>query len=529
MLRTVAVSTILAAAAVACGDTGSQPDAGDDTGGDAGGCGAEAEGQPGVAVTTSGAFRGVAAEAGGLAYLGVPYAAPPTGERRFQPPAPAACAAGITDADALGARCPQLDPDTGAYLGDEDCLTLNVWVPDTATADRPVMVWIHGGGNAIGGSAEPYYRGDRLAAAGDVVVVTINYRLGQLGYLAHPAIGAGNAGLLDQVAALAWVRDNAAAFGGDPGNVTIFGESAGGRNVCTLLATPAAADLFHRAIIQSGACKFLDTLAQAEDQGAAVIAALGCDGDADVAACARAASAEAVTRAAAAPVGALLAATYGPNVDGDVLPEQAEDAIRAGRHHAVPLIVGANADETSGVAPLTMTQQAYEAAIRATYGATLGDAVLAEYAAISPPRAAYVKVTTDARFLCPSREITRSGALGQDEPVRRYLFSYDASPLGAVHGLDVPYVFGTFDAVETAGGAPYEPTATDLALSAQVQRYWTQFARTGDPASGGDPAWPAWPASGDGDPAMDLSAAPGVVEGAGAEHCDFWRPIYEAL
>ena len=507
MRRLVTVFVGLSAAAAACGDGGGAPDGGFP----------DATTEEGVVETTGGAVRGVR-DGDTWAYLGIPYAAPPVGDLRFAPPAEPARWTGIRDADSLGPWCPQLQD--GGFVGDEDCLFVNVWAPAAPAGARPVMVWIHGGGNAIGSASDPIYDGAALAAAGDVVVVSLNYRLGQLGWLAHPELGAGNWGLLDQVAALRWVDANAAAFGGDPDSVTIFGESAGGRNVCTLMGTPAAADLFDRAIVQSGACKFLPDLAAAEAVGADVAAELGCTGD--VAACLRAAGAEEVIRALPAEIGALSAGAYQPNVDGDVLPEQAEAAIRAGRHHPVPFLVGANADETNLEAPLGMTQPQVDAIVRATFGTTLGDQVLAEYSAITPPRTQYVRITSDSRFICPSREIARAVSIGQSEPSRRYFFRYAPTAVGAVHGLDVVYVFGTFDAVETAGGEPYVPTATDLALSAAMQDLWTTFARTGDP--GGD--WPAWDAT---DPALVLDATVAVEPGAGADHCDFWRPIYEAL
>jgi para-nitrobenzyl esterase len=500
MRRLAPLIVAFSVTAVACGDDGAAPDGGNP----------DATTEEGVVETTGGAVRGVR-DGDTWAYLGIPYAAPPVGPLRFAPPAAPEPWAGIRDAGALGPWCPQLQD--GAYVGDEDCLFVNVWVPD-AGADRPVMVWIHGGGNSIGSASDPIYGGGRLAESGEVVVVTINYRLGQLGWLAHPDLGEGNWGLLDQVAALRWARANAAAFGGDPDNVTIFGESAGGRNVCTLLATPDAAGLFDRAIVQSGACKFLESLAEAEAQGAAVAGELGCTGD--VAACLRAATAEEVVNALPSDVGTLGASLYGPVIDGDLLPEQPEAAIRGGRHHAVPLLVGANADETNREAPLGMTQPQVDTIVRTTFGTTLGDAILAEYAAITPPRAQYVKLTSDYRFICPSREIARAVSLGQDEAARRYFFRYAPTAAGAVHGLDVVYVFGTFDAV------PYVPTATDLALSASIQGLWTTFAKSGDP---GDD-WPAWD---DADPALVLDATIAVEPGAGADHCDFWRPIYEAL
>ena len=519
-------TSLLLAATIACGGGGddtASPDAGPDA---ADPC-APTPGAPAErVVTTSGPVRG-AADGATLAWKRIPYAAPPVGDLRLRPPMPAPCSATELDATALGPRCPQLD-EAGGFVGAEDCLHLNIWAPATApTTPRPVMVWIHGGGNTVGSAVDPVYDGRRLAEAGDVVVVTINYRLGQLGFLADAALAGadgavGNYGTLDQVAALRWIHDNIAAFGGDPGTVMVFGESAGGRNTCTLLAVPAAAGLFHRALIESGACKFLDSRAQAQTTADAVATALGCTGDR--AACFRAATAEALTRANAQPVGALAASTYGSVIDGVTLVEQPEAAIRAGRHHAMPIAIGANADETGREAPAITTEAQYTALVQQQFG-PLASAVLAQYpaSAYPTPRAAYVRLITDSRFVCPSREIADGADAAQGPPVFRYFFQHRPSALGAVHGLDVPYVFGTFGAIITPGGQPYQPTATDLALSAAMQGYWTRFARAGDP--GGAPAWPAHDAT---DPALVLDATITTATGIRAADCDFWKPYYLA-
>ncbi|HVV82836.1 MAG TPA: carboxylesterase family protein [Kofleriaceae bacterium] len=522
MRTRVRAMCVLALAAPACG------------GGGAGALDAGVDGAPpcvpvaGAAaerVTTTGGVVHGAQDGDTWAYEGIPYIQPVSGGGRFQAPAPAACSATELDATHLGSRCPQLD-DSGAFVGDEDCAQLNLWAPSAAAAPRPVMVWFHGGGNAQGSATDPLYDGRRLAVAGDVVVVTANYRLGQLGFLADVALAGGgqvgNYGLLDQIAVLRWVHDNVAAFGGDPANVTIFGESAGGRDVCTLLATPASAGLFARAMIESGACKFLDTPAAAQATADEVAAAVGCAGAADRAACLRAAPVEALTRAAAAPVSALDSSKFGPVVDGEVLPEQPEAAIIAGRHHPVPLAIGANADETGREVPVGLTEPQYDAQVRAQFGA-IADQVLAHYPPMPTPRLAYVRLTTDARFVCPSRQIARHADAAQTAPVFRYFFQYAPTPVGAVHGLDVPYVFGTFDAV-LVNGQPYTPTATDLALSAAVQGYWTRFARGGDP--GGTPAWPAQAA---GDPVLVLDRDVTTASGVRGADCDFWAPYYDAL
>ena len=516
------MTTVLAAVALlGCGGgDASPPDAAQP---DAAGPCTPLAGAPAERVaTTSGTLVG-ARDAGTWVYLGVPFAAAPVGELRFRAPEPAACA-GDLDATELGPRCPQLED--GAYLGDEDCLQLNVWAPAQGAGPRPVMVWLHGGGNSVGSAADPLYDGRRLAEAGDAVVVTTNYRLGQLGFLAHADLdaGSGNFGLLDQIAALRWVRDNIAAFGGDPGTVTIFGESAGGRDVCTLLAATGADGLFHRAIVQSGACKFLPDRAEAEAQGALVAEAAGCA--ADAVACLRAMTAEELVRTLPGDPGALGSSPYQPTIDGDVLTEQPSAAMAGGRHHPVPFLVGANADETGVVAPAVPSVSAYETLVRTQFGTTLGDLVLAQYPAADypSPRAAYVRLTTDARFVCPSREMARAADLGQSEPVYRYFFQYrDPSPLGAVHGLDVPFVWGTFDAIDTPTG-PYQPTATDLAVSAAMQQAWTGFARDGAPPAA--TGWPVWDAT---DPTLVIDASLSTTIGVRTADCDFWKPIYDAL
>jgi len=393
---------------------------------------------------------------------------------------------------------------------------------------RPVMLWIHGGGNSVGTAVNPLYDGRRLAEIGDVVVVSANYRLAQLGFLAVPGLdsGSGNYGTLDQIAALAWIKANIAAFGGDAGNVTIFGESAGARDVCTLLAAQSAAGLFHRAIMESGACKFLPTRATAETNGAMVVAAVGCGGAADVPACLRGVSAEALIRALPGDPSALASSPYQSTIDGMILVEQPSAAMAAGRHHAVPFMVGANANETGAVAPPVMTETAYQALVHAQFGMTLGDRVLLQYPAsrFPTPRAAYVRVTTDSRFVCPSREIARAADAGQTAAVHRYFFAYGgSSPFGAVHGLDVPFVFGTFAAIQTQAG-PYQPTAADLAVSSTIQKAWTAFARTGNPMT--TPAWPTWAPT---DPTLVIDASLSTMDGIRTADCDFWRPIYDSL
>jgi para-nitrobenzyl esterase len=383
------------------------------------------------------------------------------------------------------------------------------------------MVWIHGGGNSIGSAVYPVYDGRRLAEAGDVIVVTVNYRLGQLGFLAHASFGegAGVYGLLDQIAALEWVRDNIAAFGGDPNNVTIFGESAGGRDVCSLVASPRANGLFHRAIVQSGSCQALPSRTVAETTANDVVAAAGCASAPDALACMRALPAETLIRTLPSDISGLESGSYQPMIDGVVQTAQPIDVIVAGNHAQVPLIVGANADETANSAPMIATEAQYEALVRTQLPPAIADMALARYpaSAFPTPRAAYVRLTTDARFVCPSREIARAADAGQSAPVHRYFFQYRPTPLGTPHGLDVVYLFGTFDSITTPNG-PYTPTATDLAVSAMFQAYWSRFARTGDPA--GTPPWPVYTSATD--PTLVLDATASTTNGIRTTNCDFW-------
>ncbi|MCZ9342539.1 carboxylesterase family protein, partial [Streptomyces sp. TRM76130] len=300
-----------------------------------------------VVATRYGQVRGEAGETA-HSYLGIPYAAPPVGALRWRPPAAPASWTGVRDATAPGDPCVQTASDSpwgdlaGPGTPSEDCLYLNVHTPARPSLlKRPVMVWIHGGGFTVGSGA--FYDGSTLAADGDVVVVTLNYRLGAFGYLAHPDLAgesaegvSGNYGVLDQQAALRWVRDNVAAFGGDPDNVTVFGESAGGGSVCHQLVSPRAVGLFDRAIAQSGCGFALPTQESQQRVGSAWADSLGC---AD-AACLRALPADRVLTAAQSPT-----ARWTPNVDGAVLPRQVMDALESGRFHRVPVLQGTTADE----------------------------------------------------------------------------------------------------------------------------------------------------------------------------------------
>lgn len=541
-------------AGLACGtppavvvDSGStiEPDAGAvDAGVD---CNAGIEASSEVVLTERGPVRGqVSAE--GRAFRGLPFVKPPVGTLRWRPPEDdLTCWSGIRDAQQFGARCPQLDQqqgtpfDAGAPMeGAEDCLTLNVFTPAQATPDAglPVMVFIHGGGNTVGSASETFgaqslvlYDGTRLAQRGGVVVVTLQYRVGVLGFLSTTALDAetdggvsGNYGLMDQQAALRWVQRNVRRFGGDPTRVLLFGESAGAVNTCTQLAMPGSAGLFQRAIVQSGACSAALTPDIRRTESALWLGGTGCTGVADVATCLRSLSPEALIRAYPVPVvvgGRRPAVSWGPVVDGRVLPEVPYVAMQNGRHHKVPLIIGSNLEETSLTMPLITTEAEYRAAIGALLTPALVDRVTQQlYPSMTygTPRKALVQVTTDGFFGCTARLSLRAAALGQQgTPVYRYLFTRALQPArGVFHGIELGYLFQKLS--ESVPALP----AGDLAVEASMLGWWTRFAATGDPNGVGSIAWPTYSNT---EPFMRIDALPSTSTGWRNAECDFWDSV----
>jgi para-nitrobenzyl esterase len=481
--------------------------------------------------TASGCVRGDAA-GGVTAFRGIPYAAPPVGALRWRPPQSAATWSGVREAHALGPACPQMDkPDGTKVAWNEDCLTLNVWTPHVAASPKlPVMVWIHGGGLVQGSSNLPLYDGQHLAAQG-VVLVSFNYRLGALGFLAHPALTAedtahhasGNFGLHDQIAALAWVKANIAAFGGDPSNVTIFGESAGGESVCALMSSPLATGLFHKAIIESAQCvdygKPLRALhaahgraEAAEGQGERIAKALGCT-TGDLAACMRGKSPEQVLDAAPPAVGFLGAGEhFGFTVEDHALPRSPAEALKAGLP-AIPMILGSTADEGTMFTSHIRLQRpiAYRLVVRKIFGAQ-APRVLAAYPPGDAPKHAFDDLVTDVVFTCPTRTAARSLAK-HTHAVYRFLFSHvtakaRANGMGARHGSEVPFVFDTAQS----------PTEDEQALARTMVGYWVAFAKTGDPNHAGAPAWPAYDAAKD--PYLDLDTTVAARAGLRSAKCD---------
>jgi len=437
----------------------------------------------------SGSLQGDTLGAQGAVFKGIPFAAPPVGPLRWREPMPVASWQGVRAATQYQSACAQPDMGWNSSLvatASEDCLYLNVWTPrlDRA-AHLPVMVWIHGGAFAGGSGTDPMFDGGALSAHG-VVLVTLNYRLGVLGFFSHPQLGAGvnaasgNFGLLDQIAALHWVHDNIERFGGDPAVVTIFGQSAGGGSVVALLTSPLAKGTFRSAIVESGA-----TLGP---QPATTLTAAREIGE-------KFAGKATLEQLRALSTHDLLqrwgASQTGPIVDGRVLTEDPATAFAAGHEQQVPLLIGNNAREGFG----RISDAQLPQIIQGFYGPDAA-AVLPEYAASSGTQPAALGTPanqwlTDTTFRCGA-VITaeRHSATG----ARVYSYQFEQSlpghpEQGAQHSFELPYVFGNLLPEGALGGAYI---ASDRALSDAMVGYWTNFAKAGDPNGSGLPAWPAF-------------------------------------
>ncbi|MEU7145312.1 carboxylesterase/lipase family protein [Nocardia sp. NPDC046473] len=463
-------------------------------------------------------------------FSGIPYAAPPTGELRWEPPAAPAIWSQERDATKPGSPCLQTQL-TGVLAGSEDCLFLNVSTPrDTPARQRPVLVWIHGGAFVFGNGAE--YDPSRLVRTGDMVVVTINYRLGALGFLGHPGLAhkdgqVGNFGLMDQQAALQWVHDNIAAFGGDPAKVTIAGESAGAISVCDHLASPRSERLFQGAILESGPCELQIDRQTAVDKSEQYATTLGCPGtDAATAQCLRAVPGDKLAATPLQYTGADGTGLPGPVFGQPLLPEDPLTAFRSGKAAKVPVLIGANHDEyTSFAAGRTITAEEYPTLLQ-MFGPH-ADAVATRYPlnAYPEPVLAWSAVMTDHVFACPIADASKS--LVRTGPVYAYEFadqnaaplpglpSPSPFPLGASHAFELPYLF---DLPNT----PSPATPAQKILSDKMIRYWSAFVRTGDPNSRGLPDWPRH--TGD----QDLVLNPEKItttDAARNHHCELWSGI----
>ena len=502
-----------------------------------------------IVVTEAGLIRGTASDAV-YVFKGIPYAAPPVGDHRWQPPRPAHCWTGVRDATSFGPVCAQvgaLPGTTTAWFGNEDCLTLNIWSPMTPPAPEgfPVLVFIHGGGNTRGaGSASvstsipslgPNVQdGRRLAETGPAVVITLNYRLGFLGWLAHPALSkaastrtSGNYGTMDQVAALQWVRRNIASFGGDPERVLVFGQSAGARDVCTLVASTATRGLFSRAGFISNSCENFPTLTEAETVGEQYAAQLGCAAAPNVPACLRAAPTELAVRTTVVRPPRLQGFQLGPIADGAILIDQPLALFRSPFHRHVPVLISSTANEAAfslfpayWPGPIA-TAADYVAAINTLTPSELSSEIQALYPVTNypTPRAALTELLSDAHLVCPARRTARTFAQW-GPPVWRAIWMHTASngplrPFGAGHVTDLPYWFDTLWQMPS-----FVPSASEAALAASMSAYIVAFADTGDPNTASAGGWPRYDETTDAELWLDDTIL--VASGFRNAFCDFW-------
>jgi para-nitrobenzyl esterase len=486
-----------------------------------------------------------------LVFKGIPYARPPVGELRWRPPATVPAWNGLRQTTAFGPKCSQQG---GAFngQGEEDCLYLNVWAPDTKsvpadeTARRPVMLWIHGGGLLFGSSTNAIFNSRKLAEAGNVVIVSFNYRLGVFGFLGLRELSvesqpqsSGAYGLLDQNAALKWVHDNIAAFGGDPDNITLFGESAGATSVCMHLAAPISRGLFQRAIIQSGPCLINQvSLEEHERRSRFIVDALGCTDSNDVSACLRAADVHDVIEAnrdktTGLPPGLndespTWSIEKGLPVDGVFMLKPFVQAIREGDVAEVPVMIGSVADEwytflNSSRDQLNKPGQ-YQLALSRRYGDRAA-AVSSVYALENPDDTTAVLAAVVGADLinCPTEVV--AGKLA-DHGRHIYLYSLQKKldhlpePLwGVFHTSDLAFVFGNDHWLAPLG-------EKDKLLSAKMMTYWTNFAKTGSPNSSDAPEWPRYDSSAGRYLRLDETVSADV--NAGAENkCAFWKKFRE--
>jgi para-nitrobenzyl esterase len=456
-------------------------------------------------------------------FKGIPYALPPIGPLRWKPPSAMPRWSDVRDASHFGPACYQpVVPSSGVYTDtppalSEDCLSLNIWAPKNAH-NAPVLFWIHGGALISGWSSEAMYDGARLASRG-VIVVSINYRLGVFGYLAHPELSAesplrisGNYGLLDQIEALRWVKNNINAFGGDPSNVTIDGQSAGGLSVMYLLASPEARGLFAKAIAQSAYMISTPELKvarfgapSAEDAGVKLGLAL----HAPTIAALRAI--DAATLATAAPLAGY--ASFGV-VDGHVLPRQLVDTFALGEQAHVPLIAGFNSGEIRSLTvlapPVPASAAGYEKTIRAQYR-DLADDFLKLYPASNVQESIWA-TTRDALYGWTAERLVKNQT-SAGAPAYLYYFDHgypaaDSAGLHGFHAAELPYVFGTFD--KTPPNWPKVPdTKAEIGFSDAMIDYWTSFMKTGQPTAANAAAWPAY---GSGAMYMDFAETPRAAD-----------------
>lgn len=477
-------------------------------------------------------------------FLGIPYAKPPVGNLRWADPLEPDNWQGILNTTDFAPVCPQKNFDTGgaSYTieGNEDCLYLNVWTPQLGLGNRPVLVFIHGGGNQQGSTREEnggtlMFFGKHMAERGNAVVVTIQYRLGPLGFLVHPGLNAegsrslsGNYAVLDQILALKWVRSHISSFGGDPQKVMVFGESAGGLNVGNLMVSPMAEGLFQRAAIQSAA-PVIATYADASLKGIAYVQTYTTEGDdAQKIAYMRGLTSDELVMNETAPLsGGAVGLNWLPIIDGHVFEQRPTEAFQSGKFNKVPFLIGSNSEEMSLSAPTTV----YPFMVTALINNTVPLAQREEATLLYPPgtdntqaKTSYIALLTDAQFTSTVRRTAQCVVQNQTEPVWRYFFTYKHSiaqlaELGSYHGMELFYVFNNWENATLGKGIFFKPS--DASVQDAMLRYWVNFADTGNPNGGGLEPWPQWTPQND--CYLEINATPnGTQCGVRTTQCIMW-------
>jgi len=477
-------------------------------------------------------------------FLGIPFAKPPLGTLRWRAPQDPAAWPGVLAATAFAPVCPQKRYEQGDTVsiieGNEDCLYLNIWTPETGNGTRPVLVFIHGGGNQQGGASQvaagtQMYFGKNMAERGNAVIVTIQYRLGPLGFLVHPGLEpenpdgvSGNYAVLDQILALTWIRNNIAGFGGDPARVMIFGESAGGVNAGNLLTTPLAAGLFQRACIES-AGPVINAYGDSKNKGIAYVDGFKLSGnDAQKITLMRTLPADSLIKALPGPLaGGLVQMNWQPVIDHVVFHDYPSRVFQTGNYNKVPLVIGSNSEEVSLSAPAivlpsmvtalinTIVPQAFQSGAAQLYppGTTAAEA-----------RISYINLLTDAQFTAITRRTAQCVSRNQNEPVWRYFFTFKhtlpaLTAKGSYHGMELFYVFNNWENATLGSGFLFK--AQDDSVQNAMLQYWVNFANTGNPNNTGLATWPRYRSSLDS--YLEIKATPdGTRNGIRTVQSDFW-------
>ncbi len=477
-------------------------------------------------------------------FLGIPFAKPPVGSLRWKAPQNPNTWSSALITNSFAPVCPQKKFTQGSssytLTGNEDCLYLNIWTPQTGAGTRPVLVFIHGGGNQQGGASEDgggtqMFFGKNMASRGNAVVVTIQYRLGPLGFLVHPGLEpenannvSGNYAVMDQVLALAWVKNNIANFGGDPNKVMIFGESAGGVDVGNLLLTPSAAGLFDRACIQS-ATPVIGDYNTIKSKGVSFVDSFTTTGtDVQKIAFMRTLPSDSLIKDETPPLsGGAVGMNWQAVKDNITFTDFPVQLIQSGNFNKVPLMLGSNADEMSLSAPPTVVP----AMVTALINASVPSSLQAQANTLYPPgsnttqaRQSYIGILTDAQFTATSRRTAQCVSINQTQPVWRYFFSHKhtfapLTPLGSYHGMELFYVFNNWENATAGSGPLFKPQ--DDSVQKAMLGYWVNFANTGNPNGSGLVAWPQYTASID--PYLEIKATPnGSQAGLRTVQTDLW-------